>query len=95
MKTIKIGNDEFNYKGTMSKTYAYNQNYKTLKECYTKPSMTKIEIFNDLNKYTDVEMYGISGRNAHLIIINAIVKFKNKLYYLDIHKSHNNIYELL
>ena len=99
MKTIKIGDDEFNYKGTMSKDYAYNQNYKMLSQCYNKPSLAKMNIFNewfnDLNKYTNIKMYGINGRNAHLITINAIVEFKDKLYYLDIHKSRNDIYELL
>lgn len=98
-KIIKIGEDEFEYKGTMSKNYAYLQNYKMLSDCYNKPSLAKVNIFNewlyDLNKYTTVKMYGINGRNAHLITINAIVEFKNKLYYLDIHKSRNDIYELL
>lgn len=98
-KIIKIGEDEFNYKGTMSKDYAYNQNYRTLFQCYNKPSLAKMSIyndwFNDLDKYTNIKMYGINGCNAHLITLNAIVEYKKTLYYLDIHKSRYDIYELL
>ena len=98
-KIIKIGNDEFEYKGTMSKDYAYSQNYKRLEDCYDRPSKYKVNIYNewfsDLFENTSVVYYGIKSCNAHLIVLNAIVKFKNKLYYLDIHKSRNDIYELL
>ena len=98
-KIIKIGNDEFEYKGTMSKDYAYNQNYKRLENCYDRPSKYKVNIYNewfsDLFENTNVVYYGVKSYNAHLIVLNAIVKFKDKLYYLDIHKSKNEIYELL
>ena len=97
--TIKIGNDEYVYKGEISLDYANNNYFKDVYNCYDRPSKAKLDIykewFNELNTYTIVKRYGIKSYNAHLIILNAIVKFKDKLYYLIIRKSGNEIYEIV
>jgi len=98
-KIIKIGTYEFEYKGTISKNYAYNQNYKRLENCYDRPSSAKVKVYNewfaDLFEHSHIVYYGVKSYNAHLIILNAIIELNDKLYYLDIHKSKNEIYELI
>lgn len=96
---MKIGNEEFKIKGTMLHSTAISKIYDDFDKCYSRPSDDKKKI----NKYwyellcnncDSVLDYGVCGYNCHLFSLNAIIKIKNKMYYVYITKTKQEIYEL-
>ena len=50
-KKIRIGNIDFKYKGIVKRDEVKNLSYKTLRQCYNRPSDTKIDIYDEWNKF--------------------------------------------
>lgn len=96
---LKIGDETFKRKNNIYYNYFYN-NFKSLEECYDRPSTTKQWIYNKyydmLLKEKNVEIlsYGIRSFNTFMITLEAIIKKNNKKYYLMITPSYNYFMEI-
>ena len=68
---------------------------RTLKECYTKPSATKQEIFNEWLKWSEennVQCFGVCSYNTNIFTLDGLIKINDTLYYLYITPSRKELY---
>ena len=95
-----IGNENFKMKKYINKSeneLLFNYNlYKTIYECYERPSSTKVDIYNYwrnllLNNCDDVLYYGVDSYNGFMFTLHAIVKINDRLCYVYITKTRNEI----
>lgn len=97
----------FNYKKeVLSIEEVREKSYKDIYKCYDRPSITKINIFNNLRNellrnFDEVVYYGVDSFNIYQFTINALVKnntFKNneivksEYYFIHITKTRNDLY---
>lgn len=99
IKTIEIGETFKENKRIEENYYNRNSEYKTLYECYGRPSDAKIYIYNKYEKMLFdncdcVYNYGIRSYNSMIIVLHAIVRKNNKTYYLLITPSYNYFKEI-
>lgn len=104
MKKISINSVNFTLKRKVIRLKEVEEmDFKSLEECYFKCSTSKNSIFNYwqnvLKDVTTLDFYknyyGIRSFNANMITLHALIMLENKLYYVDITKSHNYIYEVI
>lgn len=77
----------------------YLKEYKTLYQCYNKPSYSKEKIYNyyfDLlkNNSDDILRYGVRSYNTFMITLHGEIIKDNKTYYVMITPSYNYIEEI-
>ena len=97
---MKLGNEEFKFKGVISKEDLKNKTFKSIYQCYTKPSKIKIEIFLEwVSKVYDIDnnflKFGIDSYNWNMFTLHSILKINNKNYYVHITKTRQEIYEVI
>jgi len=96
---LRIGDEDFKRKNNIYYNY-YNNNFKSLDECYDRPSATKKWIYNKyydmLLKEKNVEIisYGVKSYNTFMITLEAIIIKNKKRYYLMITPSYNYFMEI-
>ena len=87
----------FNYYGTTNEP-AYSR-YTDIFSAYAKPSMTKIDIWNEYASYfrrNFVNVYvAVHSRNAHIFTIIAQFDHEDKTYVAKIYPTHDDIWELV
>ena len=96
---MKIENESFDYKGTMSYSKAISYNYDDFDDCYLRPSEIKKRINNYWKNFFEkncdsVIYYGVRGYNSNMFTLNAIIIIKNIMYYVYITKTKQEIYYL-
>ena len=94
-KIIEIG-ENFTFKKGIKD--GYFTEYKTLYQCYNRPSDAKINIYNYYEKllYNNCDAvlnYGIRSYNSMIIVLHAEITKDNKRYYVKITPSYNWIEE--
>lgn len=70
-------------------------NGRWLTDCYTKPSKTKQEIFNDWLEWAylnEVEYFGVSSYNVHRFSLQGLVEHGGHKYILHITSRYNKAY---
>lgn len=77
----------------------YLREYKALYNCYTRPSQSKINIYNKYfnllkDNCDDIIRYGVRSFNTFMITLHAEIKKDNKIYYVFITPSYNYIEEI-
>lgn len=75
-----------------------NTNLKTLCECYDRPSIYKVNIYNEWVNYArevGASKWGIASYNANIFTFDFIFSFNDVIYYAHITPSHNYICEVL
>lgn len=85
-----VNNNKINY---------YCKQFKTMYQCYNRPSQEKESIYNYyynllLNNCDSVLSYGVRSYNTFMITLNAIIEKDNKRYYVLITPAHNYIIEI-
>lgn len=93
---MKIGNENFDMKKYINKGDIENLTFKSIYNCYDRPSETKVNIYNKyyyllLDNCDNVLKYGVNSYNRFMFTIHAIVEIANKKYYVYITKSRNEI----
>lgn len=103
MKKILINSVNFTLKRKVIKLREVEEmDFKNLEQCYTRCSTSKVSIFNYwknvLKDFITLDFYrnyfGVRSFNSNMITLHALIMLDNKLYYVDITKSHNNIYKV-
>lgn len=99
MKTITINNETFELGKPMTFMDMPHISMRDLDDCYTRPSMTKVRIFNQWqNWFINNDGYcGVMSYNSNFFTINGLVEDKNtnKKYYCYITHAHNRAYEIV
>lgn len=96
---MNIGNEFFMNKKYVEMGDVERLNYDSIYNCYSRPSDTKIYIYNKyynllLENTDDVIRYGVGGYNCFMFTLNAIVKIDGVLYYVYITKTKNEIHRI-
>lgn len=96
---MNIGNEYFKMCKYVEMDDVLVNNYDDLKNCYERPSDTKIKIDNYwrnliFNECDEVIRYGVKGYNCNFFTLNAIVKIDGVKYYLYITKTRNEIHRI-
>jgi len=96
IKYINLG-EEFKIKKGLQCEYL--KEFKSLFECYDRPSQAKENIYNYYlkllyNNCDDVLVYGVRSYNTFTITLHAKIKKDNKLYYVLITPSYNYIEQI-
>lgn len=95
MKLIKINGVDFALKREV-KNYndIVEMDFKSLADCYSKCSHSKIAVFDYWrNVLKEATLYGVNSYNANMITLHALIKLEDKLYYVYISKTKNDLYE--
>lgn len=97
---MKLGEEEFKFKGVISEEDLKNKTFKGIYQCYTKPSKIKINIFLEwVSKIYDIDnnflKFGIDSYNTNIFTLHSILKIDNKKYYLHITPTKNECYEVI
>ena len=98
---IVLGGEEFKRKNNIYFNNYYSNNFKSLYQCYDRPSQSKQWIYNkyyDLllkEKNTSILEYGVRSYNTFMITLEAIIQKNNKKYYLMITPNYNYFMELI
>ena len=96
---LMLGGEEFKRKNNIYYNY-FDNNFKSLEECYDRPSTTKQWIYNkyyDLllkEKNVEILSYGVRSYNTFMITLEAIITKNKKRYYLMITPSYNYFMEI-
>lgn len=97
-QTIILGNEDFKYKGVISKEDLKYKSFKGLYECYNRPSDTKTRIYIEWSSRIydlgNMLKFGINGYNCHMFTLHSILKVDTKDYYIYITKTRQEIYEI-
>ena len=98
-QVIILGNEEFKFKGVISREDLKDKTFRGIYQCYTKPSTAKIKIFLEwASKIYDIDndflKFGISSYNVNMFTLHSILKVDNKSYYIYITKTRQEIYEI-
>lgn len=96
---LKLGDETFKRKNNIYYNNYYSGSYKTLNQCYDRPSTTKQWIYNKyydllLNNTDSILDYGVRSYNTFMITLEAIIKKNNKKYYIMITPSYNYFMEI-
>lgn len=96
---MKLGEEEFKFKGVISKEDLKGLKFDRLESCFARPSQTKINIyynwFNAISSASDILCYGVGSFNCNIFTINSIVDINDKRYYLHITPTKNECYEVI
>lgn len=99
MTRITINNEVFELGKPMTALDVPAISDRDVSDCYTRPSMCKLSIFNEWsNWFINNEGYcGVSSYNCNFFTINGIVTDKEtkKRYYCYITYAHNRAYEII
>lgn len=99
MNIITINNERFELGKSMTAMDVPNINRRDIDDCYARPSMTKLSIFNEWsNWFINNDGYcGVMSYNSNFFTINGIVtdKESGKRYYCYITHAHNRAYEIV
>lgn len=90
-QSITINNRDFNLNGIIAINSVKNMKYKTLYDCYDRPSATKQQIYDDWLNWLpnkDDIMY-IRSYNTNFFTLWADVEWEGKEYYLEIYPTRN------
>lgn len=96
-KSIKIGNKTFSVhrsKYTNPNRLAYYEG-RTLTDCYTKPSATKISIYNEWLHWAvdnNITHFGLSSYNSNVFSLQGLATVDGVDYVLIITPSSNKAY---
>lgn len=96
---IILGNEEFKFKGVISKEDLKDKTFKGLYECYDRPSDTKTRIYVEWSSRIydlgNMLKFGISSYNVNMFTLHSILKVDNKIYYIYITKTRQEVYEVI
>ena len=96
---MKIGEEEFKFKGIINIQDLKGLKFDSLKSCYARPSQAKRSIyynwFNDISNNSDILRFGVGSFNCNIFTINSIVDINDKRYYLHITPTKNECYEVI
>ena len=97
---MKLGEEEFKFKGVSNKENLKSKTFKSIYQCYAKPSKIKINIFLEwVSKIYDIDnnflIFGIDSYNTNMFTLHSILKIDNKNYYIYITKTRQEIYEVI
>ena len=96
---MKLGNEEFKFKGVISTQDLKGLKFNRLESCYNRPSQAKINIFynwfNTISNNSNILSFGVGNYNCNIFTINSIIKLHNKKYYLHITPTRNDCYEVV
>ena len=96
MKTIVINGKTFELSGETSRNYVKDRD---LFDCYARPSVYKIRIWDDWMVWFNeahISDYGVSSYNSSFFSINAIARdVDGKDYMLVITHAHDRAYEIV
>ena len=68
---------------------------RTIYDCYDKPAMAKISIYNDWLKWAyenNVEYFGISSYNGFRFSLQGLIEYEETIYILNITSNSNKAY---
>lgn len=93
---INLGED---FKQKKNLRCDYLREYKALYNCYTRPSQSKIYVYNKYfnllkDNCDDIIRYGVRSYNTFMITLHAEIIKDNKKYYVFITPSYNYIEEI-
>lgn len=96
---LMLGGEEFKRKNNIYYNNYYSNNFKSLNQCYDRPSTTKQWIYNKyydllLNNTDSILEYGVRSYNTFMITLEAIIMKNKKRYYLMITPSYNYFMEI-
>ena len=69
--------------------------YRSIYQCYTKPSEAKVAIYKDWEEWAylnDVEYFGVSGYSCFQFSLQGLVQHNGHTYILHITKDSNKAY---
>lgn len=99
-KYVKINGVDFElcrpYKGkAIIWGYAGHGTHSNIYECYNRPSVYKVEIWDDWCRFfwnLEKAEWWINSHNCMMFTISAFVEWQNVKYFLSITKYHNRAY---
>ena len=98
-QVMKLGNEEFKFKGVINTQDLKGLKFNRLESCYNRPSQAKRSIyyswFNDISNNSDILSFGVGSFNCNIFTINSIIDINDKRYYLHITPSKNECYEVI
>lgn len=98
---MKLGNENFKGKKSISRENVENLDLKTLEQCYSKPSYNKQKIYNYWLQLlynledTTITKFGISGYNCNMFSLKAVITQGGKSYEIYITKAKQEIREII
>lgn len=99
-QTIAILNAQFELCGTIEDKPNLYYGYRSLYQCYGRPSTAKEHIYDGWYHFfrslkTDESEHGIISFSVHFFTYGGVVEWNNKKYYLVITYAHNRAYEIV